>query len=209
MLRHSLFPKEKQMAASKRTVYIALSADVVIAITKFIAAFFSHSSAMISEGIHSTIDSVTQILLLVGIKKSRKPADEQRPFGYGKELYFWSFVVSMMLFFTGGVVSFYTGIIHLQHPAKFGNLTWNYVVLGVAFVFNCVSIIQPIKAFNQERKDNSVWDALKKSKDPATFVVLLEDFAGLLGVLIAFSGIFLGHLFGKPYSMLSPHSLLV
>src|SRR4051794_9445747 len=104
------------MASSKRPVYTALAADIAIAVTKFVAAAFTHSSAMVSEGIHSLIDSVNQILLLVGIKKSKKPADEDRPFGYGKELYFWAFVVSVLLFSLGGSVSFYQGIIHLRHP---------------------------------------------------------------------------------------------
>src|SRR5215831_26998 len=138
------------MSSSKRTVYIALSADLVIAVTKFIAAFITHSSAMVSEGIHSVIDSTNSILLLIGIRKSKKPADEKRPFGYGKELYFWSFMVSILLFFSGGIVSFYQGILHLKNPENLTDVFWNYIVLGVAFVFNVISLINPLKSFNEE-----------------------------------------------------------
>src|SRR4051812_18536520 len=119
------------MSSSKITVYTALTADVIIAITKFVAAFITHSSAMASEGIHSLIDSINEILLLIGIRKSKKPADEDRPFGYGKELYFWSFIVSMLLFLMGGMVSFYQGVAHLKHPVPLTDPAWNYVVLGI------------------------------------------------------------------------------
>jgi cation diffusion facilitator family transporter len=187
------------MSSSKLRVFVALAADIVIAITKFIAAFITHSSAMTAEGIHSLIDSVNEILLLVGIRKSRKPADENRPFGYGKELYFWSFIVSMLLFFMGGTVSFFQGFLHLRHPVKLTNLSWNYMVLGIAFLFNTLSLIPPLKAFNKERGNKTLWRTLIQSRDPSTFVVLLEDIAGLLGVVVAFLGIWLGHVLNNPY----------
>jgi cation diffusion facilitator family transporter len=186
------------MSSAKRTVYIALSADLIIAITKFIAAFITHSSAMVSEGIHSLIDSLNSILLLIGIRKSKKPADEKRPFGYGKELYFWSFMVSILLFFTGGIVSFYQGILHLEHPEDLTDVFWNYIVLGLAFGFNVISLSTPLKTFNEERKSKSFWIALRQSKDPSVFVVMLEDIAGLLGIVVAFLGILLTHVFNNP-----------
>ena len=186
------------MVSSKFAIYIALIADLAIAIIKFIAAIITGSSAMTSEGVHSLVDTVNEILLLVGIKSSRKPADEHRPFGYGKELYFWSFIVSLLIFSLGGCISFYEGIIHLLHPELIENVLWNYVVLAIAFVFNTFSFIAAMKAFNKQRREQSFWEAVTVSKDPTTFVVLLEDAAGLLGVIVAFIGVYLGHSYNNP-----------
>src|ERR1043165_3531489 len=118
------------MARSYKSVYSALAANIFIAITKFIAGGISHSSAMISEGIHSLVDSINEILLLFGIKQSTKPPDAKRPFGYGRELFFWAFIVSMLIFGLGGGVSIYQGIIHIIHPEPLGNPLWNYIVIG-------------------------------------------------------------------------------
>src|SRR4051794_17567876 len=114
------------MASSKLPIYSALAGNLIIAITKFVAAAATGSSAMVSEGIHSVVDTVNEILLLFGIRKSQKPADKNRPFGYGKEIYFWSFIVSILIFGLGGGVSFYEGIKHLQHPEPIQNPLWNY-----------------------------------------------------------------------------------
>src|SRR5258708_4520295 len=111
------------MASSKMPVYVALGADVIIALTKFVAAIITGSSAMVSEGVHSSIDSLNEILLLIGIKRSQKPADENRPFGYGRDLYFWSFIVSVLLFCLGGSVSLYEGITHLRRPVPLRSFT--------------------------------------------------------------------------------------
>ena len=187
------------MVSSKFAIYIALMADLAIAITKFVAAVITGSSAMTSEGVHSLVDTVNEILLLVGIKSSRKPADENRPFGYGKELYFWSFIVSLLIFSLGGCISFYEGIIHLLHPEPIENVLWNYIVLAIAFVFNTFSFIAAMKSFNRQRREENFWEAVAVSKDPTTFVVLFEDAAGLLGVVVAFIGVFLGHLYNNPF----------
>jgi cation diffusion facilitator family transporter len=187
------------MTSQKLRIYIALGADLAIAVTKFIVAYITHSSAMISEGIHSLVDTLNEILLLIGLKKSTRPADENRPFGYGKELYFWSFIVSVLIFCVGGSVSFYQGIVHLKRPVLPDNLVWNYAVLVVAFVFNFFSMIPILKAFNKERKEEQFWKAVIRSKDPSTFVILLEDFGALLGLVVAFLGLYLGHLFKNPY----------
>jgi cation diffusion facilitator family transporter len=187
------------MASSKFAIYIALIADLAIAITKFIAAIITGSSAMMSEGIHSLVDTVNEILLLVGIKSSRKPADANRPFGYGKELYFWSFIVSLLIFSLGGCISFYEGIMHLRHPVPIENVLWSYIVLAIAFVFNTFSFIAAMKAFNKQRREENFWEAVAVSKDPTTFVVLFEDAAGLLGVVVAFIGVYLGHLYNNPF----------
>jgi cation diffusion facilitator family transporter len=182
---------------SKTVVYSALAADLAIAITKFIAAAVTNSSAMVSEGVHSLIDSMNQVLLLVGLARSKKPPDEDRPFGYGKELYFWSFVVSVLLFSMGGSVSFYEGLHQIQHPVPLKDVRWSYVVLGASFLFNVVSLLPPIKAFNKERGNNPFWKSIMRSKDPTTFMVLLEDASGLIGIIIAFAGIVLGHLYSN------------
>jgi len=187
------------MPASKTPIYSALIANVAIAITKFIAASVTGSSAMISEGIHSLVDSLNEVLLLLGIKRSKQPADDKRPFGYGKELYFWAFIVSILIFGVGGGVSFYEGITHLQHPEIIENPFWNYIVLGIAFVLDGFSFITALKEFNRQRGSQPFWAAVKRSKDPSTFVVLFEDAADVLGLLVAFLGVFLGHQLQNPY----------
>lgn len=187
------------MAASKTPIYTALGANLLIAITKLTAAVFTGSSAMVSEGIHSLVDTSNEVLLLVGIRKSGKPADEQRPFGYGRELYFWSFVVSLLFFALGGGFSIYEGIEHLMHPEQVRNPIWNYIVLAIAFVFDGISFITAIKEFNRQRGSIPFWKAVHDSKDPSTFVVLFEDAADVIGILIAFTGILLGQLLGNPY----------
>ncbi|WP_375448010.1 cation diffusion facilitator family transporter [uncultured Fibrella sp.] len=187
------------MPASKTPIYSALIANVAIAITKFIAASITGSSAMISEGIHSLVDSLNEVLLLLGIQRSKKPADDRRPFGYGKELYFWAFIVSILIFGVGGGVSFYEGITHLQHPEVIENPMWNYIVLGIAFLLDGFSFITALREFNRQRGSQPFWAAVKRSKDPSTFVVLFEDAADVLGLIVAFLGVFLGHQLENPY----------
>jgi len=184
---------------TKLFIYVALVTDIIIAITKFTVAIITGSSAMFSEGVHSTIDSISQVLLLWGIKKSKKRADELRPFGYGKEIYFWSFIVSLIIFIIGGCVSFYEGILRFKRPASTGSPNLNYLVLAIAFVFTAISAISSFRVFNKERGDKPFWISFKQSKDPATFIVLLGDMGDLLGILVAFVGIYLGHLFKNPY----------
>lgn len=188
------------MSESRFAIYAALIADFAIAVTKFIAAVVTASSAMMSEGIHSLVDTVNEILLLVGIKSSQRPADEDRPFGYGKELYFWSFIVSLLIFTLGGCISIYEGIQELRQPTPVENVFWNYIVLGIAFLFNAFSFLTAWKAFNKKRKEMYFWEAVTTSKDPTTFVVLFEDAAGLLGIIVAFLGVFLGHLYHNRYA---------
>lgn len=184
---------------SKAFIYVALLADLGIAVTKFIAAAFTKSSAMISEGVHSVIDTVNQILLLFGIEKSKKKPDRYRPFGYGRELYFWSFVVSLLMFSIGGCVSFYEGILRLRRPAGNEDQLWNYVVLGVAFVFTAISLVVSVKKFNKLRGSIGFFKAIKDSKDPTLLTVMLSDFGDIAGLVIAFLGVLLGHLMHKPY----------
>lgn len=187
------------MPASKTPIYTAFAANLIIAATKLTAAGVTGSSAMASEGIHSLVDTSNEILLLLGLKKSQRQPDERRPFGYGKELYFWAFVVSLLFFALGGGMSVYEGILHLQHPEAIQNPLWNYIVLGIAFIFDGISLITALREFNRQRGKTSFWQAVKGSKDPSTFVVLFEDLADVIGITIAFTGILLSHLLNNPY----------
>jgi len=172
------------MKKNYASIYSALTANVLIAIIKFIAGAFSNSSSMISEGIHSLVDTVNEVLLLYGLKRSRKPADKIRPFGYGKELYFWSFIVSILIFGLGGGLSIYQGIIHIRNPEQLGDPTWNYVVLGLSIVFEGTSFVIAMRGFNKARGEIPFWKAVVRSKDPANFLVLFEDGAAVSGLLV-------------------------
>jgi len=179
-------------------VYGAMVANLVIAATKFVAAFFTGSSAMLSEGIHSVVDTGNQVLLLLGINRSKKPADVTHPFGYGKELYFWGLVVAIVLFGLGGGMAVYEGITHLIHPSPLTNATVSYIVLGIAFVAEGISFVIALQELWATKGNRGLWQAVHTSKDPAIFVVLFEDTAALAGLVIAFCGIFFGHQFNMP-----------
>src|ERR1041384_2476071 len=183
---------------SKVAIFAAIAANFAIAITKFVAAFFSGSSAMLSEAIHSLVDTGNGALLLVGLRQSQKPPDDTHPFGHGKELYFWPLIVAILVFSLGGGMSVYEGITHLVHPHH-GDPTWSYVVLGLAFAFESVSAFLAYRAFRKELKGAGVLETIKRSKDPTTFTVLFEDSAALAGLIVAFLGILLGDLLENPY----------
>jgi len=179
-------------------IYGALVANLAIAVTKFVAAGITGSSAMISEGIHSVVDTGNQILLLLGIKRSQKPPDENHPFGHGKELYFWSLIVAMLLFGVGGGLSVYEGITHLRHPHPLEDPFWNYASLGAAFVFETISWILAMRQLRPTIREKGMWKALRTSKDPSIVILFFEDSAALVGLIIAFLGVFLGHLWNSP-----------
>ena len=181
------------------TIYGALAANLAIAATKFVAAAATGSSAMLSEGIHSLADTGNQVLLLMGIGRSRRAADSEHPFGHGKELYFWSLMVAMVLFGLGGGMSIYEGISHLLHPSEIRDPTWNYVVLAVAFVAEGISWLIALREFLHERQQTDFWRAFRSSKDPTVFTVLSEDSAALVGILIAFLGVYWGYRTRSPY----------
>jgi cation diffusion facilitator family transporter len=187
------------MARSYKSIYSALLANLFIAITKFVAGGISNSSAMISEAIHSLVDTINEILLLFGIKQSKKPPDDKRPFGYGRELFFWSFIVSILIFGLGGGISIYQGVIHILHPEPLGDPTWNYVVLVASLFFEGISFLIAAREFNKVREDLSWWQAIKESKDPSLFVVLFEDGAAVLGLFLVLICVFLGHTFHNIY----------
>lgn len=181
--------------SSRSFIYVALIVDVSITITKFIAAGITHSSAMVSEGIHSVIDSASQLLLIWGVFISKKQADEKRPFGYGKEIYFWSFIVSLTIFLLGGCISFYEGLLRLKKPADGGDPTWSYVIIIIAFIFTSVSAWASFKAFKKKPWDTSFIKAVQKSKDPSAFIILLGDIGDLAGLIVAFVGVYLSALY--------------
>ncbi|MFD0794641.1 cation diffusion facilitator family transporter [Mucilaginibacter litoreus] len=187
------------MAKNRTSIYSALIANLLIAVTKFIAGGFTNSSSMISEGIHSLVDTVDQVLLLYGLNHSKKPADITHPFGYGKELYFWSFIVSILIFGLGGGLSIYQGIQHIIRPEPVENPVWNYVVLGLSMIFEGASFVIAAKEFNQVRNGLSWWQAIVKSKDPSSFLVLFEDGAAVLGLLIVFVFMLIGHSYHLEY----------
>jgi cation diffusion facilitator family transporter len=185
--------------SSKVAIVAALGANLTIAVIKFVAAAFTGSSAMLAEGIHSVVDTANEWLLLLGLRSSQRPASDKRPFGYGKELYFWSFIVAICIFAIGGGISIYEGIQHLRNPGPLSDPTWNYAVLGVAFLFDGASFLVARRTFNAQRGRQPFWQAFRGSKDPSIFVVLFEDAADLLGLSVAFLGVFLSHQFQNPY----------
>lgn len=153
---------------------------------------------MLSEGIHAVVDTGNQALLLLGLRLSNRPADETHLFGYGKEFYFWSLVVAMLLFSIGGGMSVYEGITHWQHPSPLQDPTWNYVVLSLAFIFEGISWVIALKEFMPKVGQDGFWRAVRTSKDPALLTVLFEDSTALAGLAVAFLGVFLSHWFNNP-----------
>lgn len=181
------------MANNHKSIYSALAANLLIALTKFIAGAYTNSSSMISEGIHSTVDTTNQLLLLYGLKRSKKAADQSHPFGYGKELYFWSFVVSILIFGLGGALSIYQGIAHILEPELMKDPFWNYIVLFLSLIFEGTSLVIAVKEFNKTRNGMGWWDAIVKSKDPSSFLVVFEDGAAVAGLIIVMTLMGISH----------------
>ena len=184
-------------SGSKKVIYAALIGNGLIAITKYFASFLTGSSAMLSEGIHSTVDTGNQLLLLLGLKRAKKPADERFPYGHGKEVYFWSFVVAIMIFGVGAGISIYEGIHSVMDPHPVQNPITNYIVLGLAMVFEAFAWYFAWKEFRKAKGERSYYEAVRKEKDPTTFVVLFEDSAAMLGLVVAFIGIWLAQVTGN------------
>lgn len=174
---------------TRKVVYAALAGNLAIALIKFVAAAITGSSAMLSEAVHSLVDTVNELLLLYGMKRAAKVPDESHPFGYGRELYFWSFIVTLLVFALGAGVSFYEGVVHIRNPEMITNPLINYLVLAVSFVCEGISWFVALKAFRASKGEQTYFDAFRASKDPNVFIVLFEDGAALLGLLIATVGI--------------------
>jgi cation diffusion facilitator family transporter len=185
------------MPRPQLAVYGAIAANVAIAVTKFIVAAITGSSAMLSEGIHSAVDTGNGVLLLIGKRLSERKATAEHPFGHGKELFFWSLIVAVLVFGLGGGLSIFEGVQHVLDAAPIRDPTWNYVVLAAA-LFEGTSFAIALRVFLREKGDRAFWSALHASKDPTTYTVLAEDAAALAGLLVAAIGIFVSHRYDMP-----------
>lgn len=183
---------------SPLAIYTALAANLLIAAAKFVAATISGSSSMLTEGVHSVVDSLNQVLLLHGQNRAKRPADALHPFGYGRELYFWSFIVAILIFAVGAGVSIYEGWLHWHHPEPLEHPFVNFVVLGISFLLEGVSCIIALRAFAKSKGSSGWWQAVRDSKDPTGFIVLFEDAAALFGLMVAGIGNTLSLVLNQP-----------
>jgi cation diffusion facilitator family transporter len=189
-------------SGSKIAVIAAIVGNLIIAVIKLIAASVTGSSAMISEGIHSIVDTGNGGLVMLGMKRASQPADENHPFGYGKSLYFWTHIVAISIFGIGGGMSVYEGFSHIQSvtsATEMGDPTVAYIVLAISFLVEGGSFMVAMKQFLQAKGEMSSWQFIQQTKDPSLYTVVLEDSAALLGLVFAFIGIFFGHLFNNAY----------
>ena len=175
---------------AKAAVVAAVVGNILVAATKFVAAFFSGSAAMLSEAIHSTVDTANDSLMLYGMRRSRQPADRDHPFGYGRELYFWTLIAGILIFALGGGMSILNGVQHIAQPHAADHVGWSYAVLGAAMLFEGGSWIYGFRAFRAERRGRGVLETIHESKNPTTFATLLEDSAALAGLVLAFAGLY-------------------
>lgn len=202
-LRRRGMPSRGQLApipsgGSRRPIYAALAGNLAVAITKAAAASWTGSAAMLSEAIHSAVDTGNQGLLLLGLNRAARPADERHPFGHGMEYYFWAFVVALMIFTLGGAVSIYEGVARVVSPEPVAGIWVNFLVLGAAVVFEGGSLLVAWREFRRAHRDAALWTAIRGSKDPGIFAVLLEDATALSGLLIALLGLMLTLWFDAP-----------
>ncbi len=184
---------------SGAAIYASIGANVAIAATKFTAAAFTGSSAMVAEGVHSLVDSADGMLLLLGRRRARRPPDAQHPFGHGSELYFWTLIVAILFFALGGGMSVYEGVQHILRPEPIRDPHWNYIVLGFAALFDGTSFVVGYRQFREHAAGRGFWTTIRESKDPTLFTVVLEDTADMVGIALAFLGVYLGHRFNNPY----------
>jgi cation diffusion facilitator family transporter len=182
--------------SSKTVIYAALAGNGAIAVTKFVAATFTGSSAMLAEGIHSVVDTGNQALMLIGLARAKKPADARHPFGYGAEVYFWAFVVAVLIFAVGAGVSLYEGVTKVIEPHPIEDAWINYLVLAFAFAFEAGAWWYAWRAFKDSKGRRGYFEAIRVSKDPTVFTVLLEDTAAMAGIVVAFAGILAAELTG-------------
>lgn len=186
-------------SGSKFVIFAAIAGNLLIAATKFVAAFFTGSSAMLSEGVHSVVDTGNGLLLLYGLRRAARPPDITHPLGHGRELYFWSFIVALLVFALGAGVAFYEGVLHILNPEPIENPVVNYVVLGLCMVFEGGSWLVALKEFRRGKGNLGYIQAVRRSKDPSVYTVLFEDSAALLGLVVALAGISAAHYFEQPW----------
>ena len=185
-------------SSSKKVIFAALVGNALITITKFIAAGLTNSSAMLSEGIHSLVDTGNQVLLLHGMRQAQKPADPKFPFGHGKEIYFWAFAVAILIFAVGAGISIYEGIHHILNPVPMKDPHVNYIVLGLSMLFEGAAWYFAFREFGNSKGKWGYIEAVKRGKDPTMFVVLFEDSAAMLGLTFAMAGVALSQITGNP-----------
>lgn len=185
-------------SGNRKVVWAALIGNVLVAVTKFVASAYTGSASMLSEGVHSLVDSGNEVLLLYGMHRARLPANPQFPFGHGKELYFWSFVVALLVFALGAGVSLYEGVQHLRAPRAVEHSLTNYIVIALSMVFEGVSWYVGLKEFRAKKGRQPYLEAVRAAKDPTNFVTLVEDTAALLGLAIAAAGLALAQFTGEP-----------
>jgi cation diffusion facilitator family transporter len=183
---------------STRVVNAALVGNLLVTVTKVAAALVTGSSAMRSEAVHSAVDTGNELLLLYGMRKAARPPDADHPFGHGREIYFWSFIVALLFFALGAVVSVYQGLQHLRDPVEINRPVVNYAVLGLALLFEGGSWRVAFKHFRATKGEMGYFEAVRRSKDPTTFTVLAEDTGAVIGILIALAGTVAAHVFARP-----------
>ena len=184
---------------SKVAVVAAVVGNLLVAVSKFVAAAFTGSSAMIAEGIHSLVDTGNGLLVLFGLRRADRPADAGHPFGHGKELYFWTLIVAISIFGIGGGMSIFEGITHIMSPSPMENPLLNYLVLAIALIIEGSSFFIAMRALNAARGSRPAIEFIRATKDPSLFTIVFEDSAAMLGLLVAFLGVALGQLTGSPY----------
>ncbi len=185
-------------SSPRSVIYVALAGNLLVAVSKFVAAAWTGSSAMLSEGVHSVVDTVNEVLLLYGIHRSTARPDPAHPLGYGREIYFWSFIVGLLILTFGAGVSVYEGIVHIRHPHPIENPMVTYAVLAAAALFEGASWLYTLRKFKGDRRYAELFQLIVHSKDPPTFIVLLEDSAALVGLMIAFAGVYLSTALDAP-----------
>jgi cation diffusion facilitator family transporter len=183
---------------STKAVYAALLANFGIAVAKFGGALYTGSSAMVAEGVHSLVDTGNQVLLLIGMKRSERPANARHPFGYSREIYFWCFVVAVLLFTAGGTFAIWEGVQKIGHPHPVENPIVNYVILGSAILLEAGSFAVALKEFRKVAGDRHWWSAVTEAKDPVLFTVLFEDTAAMIGLVVALAGLVAAETLGIP-----------
>lgn len=195
LLRHP-----RDVSSRSRVIYVAIAANTVIAVSKLVVALLTRSSAMLAEAFHSIVDTGNELFLLLGQKRSERPPDAAHPFGHGKELYFWTLMVGVLIFGLGGGFSIYEGIVRLLQPPIYRHVGWNYLVLAVAAVFEGHSwYVAYAELRSQKSPDESTMHLIRRSKDPTVFTIFLEDSAALVGIALAFLGILLSTQLNTPY----------
>jgi cation diffusion facilitator family transporter len=183
-------PRRTTTLSSRKVIYAAIIGNLLVAATKFGAAAWTGSSTMLSEAVHSVVDTGNSILLLYGLHRAKQPPDHDHPLGYGREIYFWSFVVAVMVFALGAGVSLYEGITHILNPEPIQNVAVNYAVLGLSVLFDGTTWWIALRNFKGQKSYGELFSAIRNSKDPPSFMVLFEDSASLIGLAIAFAGTF-------------------